>query len=128
MIHNDVVVEQARDVRENAYTPHSGYPVGAAIITPDGALFTGCNIENDSYTQTLHAEEVALAKAISSGYTEFDRLAVSTAGTDTPEPCGHCKQVLTQFCDESLTLLLDTGDEDTIEYVERDFDPQFKLD
>lgn len=127
MIPNTVLIEEARKARENAYTPHSGYGVGAAIVTPDGALFTGCNIENDSFTQTLHAEEVALSKAVSSGYREFDRLAVSTPGEDAPEPCGHCKQVLTQFCDESLTLVLDTGTDD-VTFVEQEFDPQFSLE
>jgi cytidine deaminase len=108
---------QAREAIESSYAPYSEYPVGAALRTPDGTVFTGCNIENANYSNSLHAEEVALAEAVKSGYRAFDRLAVSSAARDGLTPCGMCRQTLAEFCDEDLVVVCDDGGEATTEYT-----------
>ncbi|MGI8315321.1 cytidine deaminase [Halobacillus mangrovi] len=91
------LIQQAKEVRQRAYTPYSKFPVGAALVTEDGTLFTGCNIENAAYPVTCCAERVAIFKAISEGYTNFKELAV-VADTKRPvPPCGSCRQVMSEF-------------------------------
>ena len=107
---NDLV-EAARDAVENAYAPYSGYFVGAAIRTADGTVFTGCNVENSNYSNSLHAEEVALGEAIKRGHREFEAIAVSSAARDGVTPCGMCRQTLAEFCDDSFSVYVDHGDE-----------------
>ncbi len=106
----DELVEQAREVQEQAHVPYSEYPVGAALRTADDTVFVGCNIENANYSNSLHAEEVAIAEAIKQGYREFDRLAVSSARRDGVTPCGMCRQTLAEFCDDSLEVVCDEGE------------------
>jgi cytidine deaminase len=101
----DELVQQARDAYAEAYTPYSEYPVGAALRATDGTTFTGCNIENANYSNSLHAEEVALGNAVSAGHREFDRLAVVTAADDGVTPCGMCRQSLAEFCAESFEIV-----------------------
>ncbi len=109
----DELVEQAREVQEQAHVPYSEYPVGAALRADDGTVFVGCNIENANYSNSLHAEEVAIAEAIKQGHREFDRLAVSSARRDGVTPCGMCRQTLAEFCDDSLEVVCDEGDDVT---------------
>lgn len=105
------LIEDARTAMENAYVEYSDYAVGAAILTDDSETFTGCNIENINYTNTLHAEQTALAGAINSGYQqdEFVAIAISTAGDDEVPPCGLCRQMLSEFCPPEMPVLVDTG-------------------
>jgi len=110
----DDLIEAARDATADAYVPYSEYPVGAAIETADGSVFTGCNIENANYSNSMHAEEVALSKAVSAGHTEFSRLAVTSDARDGVTPCGMCRQTLAEFCDEDFPVVCDG--EDTTEY------------
>ncbi|MBE6779163.1 MAG: cytidine deaminase [Ruminococcaceae bacterium] len=110
--------KQALSAMERAYAPYSGYTVGAALLTADGRVFTGCNIENASYTPTVCAERTAVFKAVSEGVREFTMLAVA-GGKDGAvsgafPPCGVCRQVLTEFCSPDFPVLLVTG-EDTFE-------------
>ncbi|EJN61177.1 cytidine deaminase [Halogranum rubrum] len=114
---SDDLIQQARDVLEHAYVPYSEYRVGAALRATDGTVFVGCNIENANYSNSLHAEEVAIAEAVKQGYTEFDRLAVTSAARDGVTPCGMCRQTLAEFCDEDLTVVCDEGDDETTEYT-----------
>jgi cytidine deaminase len=107
---NDLV-EAARDAVENAYAPYSEYFVGAAIRTADGTVFTGCNVENSNYSNSLHAEEVALGEAVKRGHREFEAIAVSSAARDGVTPCGMCRQTLAEFCDDSFVVYVDHGDE-----------------
>ncbi len=109
------LLEQARGALDSAYVPYSDYRVGAAIETSDGTVFTGCNIETANYSNSLHAEETAVAKAVSAGHREFTRLAVTSSARDGVTPCGMCRQTLAEFCGEELRILCD--DDDTEEYT-----------
>ena len=93
------LVAAAREAAIRAHAPYSGFRVGAALLTGDGRIFTGCNIENASYGLSLCAERVALAKAVSEGATVFRALAIAGGAADTPAtPCGACRQALAEFC------------------------------
>ncbi|MGM0448768.1 MAG: cytidine deaminase, partial [Methanobacteriota archaeon] len=87
----DELIAAARDALEAAHVPYSEYRVGAALRTADGTVYTGCNIENANYSNSLHAEEVALAEAVKAGHREFDRIAVSSCVRDGVTPCGMCR-------------------------------------
>lgn len=98
---------------KNAYAPYSGYKVGAALLTKSGRVFTGCNIENASFSPTVCAERTAVFKAVSEGEREFAMMAVcggkegEIAGVFPP--CGVCRQVLAEFCPPDFPVLLVTG-------------------
>lgn len=100
----------AFNAMEKAYAPYSGYKVGAALLCKNGKLFTGCNIENASYTPTVCAERTAFFKAVSEGEREFEKIAVVGGKdgnvTDTFMPCGVCRQVMTEFCKADFTVLV----------------------
>lgn len=98
--------------RLRGYAPYSSYQVGAAILAADGRVFTGCNVENASYGMTLCAERVAVASAVAAGAREFSALAVATAGGGTP--CGACRQVLAEFCEDLPVLLVDVSREQAV--------------
>ena len=110
------LVEAAREVQAQAHVPYSEYPVGAALKTADGTVYVGCNIENANYSNSLHAEEVAIAEAVKEGHREFEALAVSSARRDGVTPCGMCRQTLAEFCDDDLPVVCDEGD-DVSEYA-----------
>jgi len=112
----DELLTAAREVQERAHVPYSDYPVGAALRTADGTVYVGCNIENANYSNSLHAEEVAIAEAVKEGHREFDRLAVSSDRRDGVTPCGMCRQTLAEFCDDDLVVVCDEGD-GTSEYA-----------
>jgi cytidine deaminase len=97
----------ARDALDDAYVPYSEYEVGAALVTDDGEVYTGCNIENANYSNSLHAEEVALSRAVAEGHTEFSKLVVTSGERDGVTPCGMCRQTLAEFCTESFPVLCD---------------------
>ena len=100
----------ARAAFEEAYVPYSEYPVGAALRASDGTVYTGCNIENANYSNSLHAEEVALGKAVSDGTNSFEVLAVASAAEDGVTPCGMCRQSLAEFCDDGFQIVCDAPD------------------
>jgi cytidine deaminase len=110
----DVVLPQwrelqtaARAVRGNAWAPYSTYHVGAAVLTSDGRIFVGCNVENASYGLTICAERVAICTAIAHGCSRFIAICVSLTGI--PVPCGACRQFLVEFNPEMLVLLDDVN-------------------
>ena len=111
----DDLLEAARTALESAYTPYSEYRVGAAIETADGTVYTGCNVENANYSNSLHAEELAIGTAVSEGHRSFTRLAVTSAARDGVTPCGTCRQTLAEFCDEAFPIR--TDGEDGAEYT-----------
>lgn len=98
----------AREAHETAYAPYSEYHVGAALQTADGTVYTGCNVENANYSNSLHAEELAVGKAVGDGHREFERLAVSSAARDGVTPCGMCRQTLAEFCAPEFEILCET--------------------
>ncbi|MDZ7688597.1 MAG: cytidine deaminase [Halobacteriales archaeon] len=106
----DELIRQARDALEHAYAPYSEYKVGAAVQTLSGEVFTGCNIEIANYSNTIHAEELAIASAVISGHREFQSIAVTTIERDGAAPCGMCRQTMEEFCDSDFRILLDRGD------------------
>ncbi len=99
---------------KNAYVPYSGYRVGAALLTKSGRVYTGCNIENASFTPTVCAERTAVFKAVSEGERDFAMLAVCGGKngviTGAFPPCGVCRQVLAEFCPPDFPVLLITGE------------------
>ena len=119
----DPLIDRARDALAAAHVPYSEYRVGAALRTADGSVFVGCNIENANYSNSLHAEEVAVAEAVKTGHTEFERLAVTSAARDGLTPCGMCRQTLAEFAPEDLEIVCDLGD-DTVTYTLGDLLPK----
>jgi cytidine deaminase len=106
MMNKEKLMEEAKLAREKAYVPYSEFPVGAALLTNDGQVFRGCNIENSSYGLTNCAERTAIFKAISDGITGFKALAV-TGDTEGPiSPCGACRQVIAEFCKSDMPVYL----------------------
>jgi cytidine deaminase len=89
------LVALARQAREHAYAPYSGFPVGAALLGRSGQVFTGCNVENAAYPLATCAERTAVTKAVSEGERQFEAIAVVTATGATP--CGSCRQILREF-------------------------------
>lgn len=97
----------AADARNNAHAPYSNFKVGAALLCNNGKIYTGCNIENASYGSTVCAERVAVFKAVSDGEKYFSAIAIAGGDLSTgAPPCGSCRQVLAEFCDDSLTVLV----------------------
>jgi cytidine deaminase len=108
--------ELAIDAMHHAYVPYSGYKVGAALLCADGTVYQGCNIENAAYSPTNCAERTAFFKAISEGDRHFSAIAI-VGGKEGEElsknctPCGVCRQVMTEFCDEDFEVVLGTPDD-----------------
>lgn len=105
------LIAAALAARQHAYAKYSNFEVGAAILTADNRIFTGANVENASYGLTVCAERVAVHAAVSAGHRKFQALAVATAGGLTP--CGACRQVLAEFCDELEIVLVDANQPDS---------------
>ena len=100
----DHLVSAAKEVRTKAHAPYSGYLVGAAVLTTDGRVFTGCNVENASYGLSVCAERHAIAAAVAAGCREFAGIAVVTQSDPPATPCGACRQVLAEFDDFPVIL------------------------
>lgn len=114
---SDKLLELAKEAREQAYVPYSGFRVGAALLCVDGRVFTGCNLENGAYSPTLCAERVAFAKALSEGCREFSAIAV-WGNTDAPcPPCGVCRQVMQEHCKGDFLVHLQGGKTYTLEQL-----------
>ncbi|MEA2766666.1 MAG: cytidine deaminase [Gemmatimonadaceae bacterium] len=89
--------EAAMRALDNAHAPYSNFKVGAALLTRDGRLITGCNVENSAYGLAICAETLAVASAVSQGLTEFDEIAIASDDREPTPPCGACRQVLNEF-------------------------------
>lgn len=117
-IHIDMeqkLIETAMAARQKAYAPYSHYKVGAALLTAEGEIFTGCNVENASYGATNCAERTAIFKAVSEGFADFSAIAIvgaeeSADNTDRfPDyafPCGVCRQVMKEFCGNDFEIIV----------------------
>ena len=107
------LIARAMEVKQSACAPYSHFRVGAALLTKNGKIFTGCNVENVSYSATNCAERTAVYKAISEGEREFAAIAVNGDNDDYLPPCGVCRQVLAEFCDmETFEVILANNEED----------------
>ena len=104
----DDLLALARSAREQAYAPYSNFLVGAALLTRDGRRFSGCNVENASYGLCNCAERTALFNAVAAGCRPGDFAAIAViADTDAPvSPCGACRQVMAELCDDAMPVLL----------------------
>lgn len=117
---NKELIHQALEAREMAYVPYSKYMVGAALLTKQGKVYKGCNIENAAYTPTNCAERTAFFKAVSEGDREFEAIAIvggyKGAPTSYAYPCGVCRQVMMEFCNpEKFRIITAVSEEKYIE-------------
>ncbi|MBI2213007.1 MAG: cytidine deaminase [Acidobacteria bacterium] len=113
------LIEEARLGRDNASAPFSKYKVGAALLTTDGRVYRGCNVENCTYALTVCAERVALLSAIAAGDRKFTAIAVVTQSENPASPCGPCRQLLWEYCgDIDVTIANLDGKAETMKLSE----------
>lgn len=122
------LITKALEAREFSYSPYSNFKVGAALETCEGVIYTGCNIENASYTPTICAERTAFSKAVSEGGVSFRRIAiVGGKGDDKLDycaPCGVCRQVMREFCDEEFQIILARSNDEYKIYTLKELLPE----
>ncbi|WP_298983200.1 cytidine deaminase [Caldilinea sp.] len=99
------LIQAAKEARTRAYAPYSNYAVGAAVLTEDGEVFLGCNVENAAYPSTICAERVALTAAIAQGKRRFAAMAVVTRNGGSP--CGACRQVMIELGPDMVVYIAD---------------------
>ena len=102
------LIREARLAQNNSYSPYSKYKVGAAVLTDDDTIISGCNVESSSYSLTCCAERVAIFSAIAQGHNKFKALAVITKNGGTP--CGACRQVIWDLCGDIPIYIADEND------------------
>ena len=101
---NKELYEVALEMTAKSYAPFSKFRVGAALLTKDGKLYTGCNVENSSYGGTLCEQRPAFVKAVSEGDLEFEKIAIASSGGEA-WPCGICRQFMKEFCDDDFVII-----------------------
>ncbi len=111
------LVDAAKEIRKNAYVPYSSFKVGAALLCKNGKVYTGCNIENGSFSPTICAERVAFFDAVKNAEKDFEAIAVVAGDKDDKKldyakPCGVCRQVMSEFCDGDFKIILARIEED----------------
>lgn len=104
------LIDAALAAKEKAYAPYSKFRVGAALLSKTGTVFTGCNIENVSFSATNCAERTAFFKAIAEGVREFEAIAIVSDSEDYIPPCGVCRQVMVEFCSPDFIVLMCKAD------------------
>jgi cytidine deaminase len=126
---SDQLVSAAREARERALAPFSGFKVGAALLASGGRVYSGCNVENASYGLTVCAERVALLKALSEGERSFEMIAVVADTADPTPPCGPCRQLLWEYCGDIPVVLANlqkiTGEHQMRDLLPFPFDARF---
>ncbi len=108
----EALMQKAEEARLHSYSPYSGFKVGAALLCSDGTVYTGCNIENSSFTPTVCAERTAFFKAIYDGRRDFTAIAIVGGKEDTKKPCppcGVCRQVMSEFCSPDFMIYFPDG-------------------
>lgn len=110
---NDELIHAATEARKNAYAPYSRFPVGAAVLTPGGRIFTGCNVENVSFGLTVCAERVAVANAVAAGEREIVAVAIVVGGA-AANPCGACLQVIQEFAGNKPPTVISAGTDGSV--------------
>ena len=122
------IIALAIKARERAYVPYSDFSVGAALLTKEGRIFTGCNVENASYPVGICAERTAIVSAVAAGYQQFEAIAIS-GGMKGKEPetfstpCGMCLQMMSEFCDPSFPVIVAKNEDEVEEYQLKDYLP-----
>ena len=101
----DLLLDRAQEARDRSYAPYSRYHVGAALLTADGQVYQGCNIENAGFTPTVCAERTAFFKAVYDGHRAFRAIAVIATGEEMGFPCGVCRQVMAEFCNRDFIII-----------------------
>jgi len=119
---SEKLIQTALDVQKKAYVPYSVFPVGAALLTADGEIFSGCNVENASYGLTICAERTACVKAISAGKKDFVEIAIVGDQDNPTPPCGACRQFLFEFKPDLKIHLI--GKDEIISYNLRELLPE----
>lgn len=118
MLSDDIrnrLLEAAKQARKNAYAPYSGdFKVGAAVLTEDGNIFEGCNVENSSFGATICAERVAVFKAVCEGHRKIRAVAVVAESPHPIPPCGVCLQVISEFGSDADVIMANTAGEVTV--------------
>ena len=108
------LIEEAKAAAKNAYAPYSGFHVGAALLTADGRIYRGCNIENAAFGPTVCAERTAIFHAVSDGVRDFSAIAIVGGANGCFDkfcpPCGVCRQVMAEFCKPSFLIHLGRAD------------------
>ena len=121
------LIGKALSMRERSYCPYSGFSVGAALLTGEGKIYGGCNIENASYSVTLCAERTAIAKAVSEGERNFTAIAIAGGKDTVPDgysfPCGTCRQYMREFCGSSFIVIVARSAQDYKIFTLRDLLP-----
>ena len=117
----------AKQASENAYAPYSGFKVGAAILTKSGKIFTGCNVENSSYSVTICAERTAFCKAVSENEKEFKTIAIYVQSDKVFPPCGACRQFMIEFS-EDLDVVYGNDKEIFFSNIQKLLPESFKLE
>ena len=122
------LIKKAAEARENAYTPYSNFKVGAAVLTADGEIYTGCNIENSAYSVTNCAERTAIFKAISEAHRDFESIAVVVDEPKPATPCGSCRQVISEFGTDIEIIMANLDGDVIIKNIDELLWGAFKLD
>lgn len=124
---NKELYRKAVEMTNLSYAPFSKFRVGAALLTKDGRVFTGCNVENSSFGGTICAERTAFVKAVSEGVKEFDRIAIASSGGEA-WPCGICRQFMREFCDDDFVIITGNDEDSLRTYTMKEILPEgFKL-
>lgn len=124
------LIDIAKEARKNSYSPYSNFKVGAALLTKDGKVYKGCNVENGAYSPSCCAERTAFVKAISEGNKDFDSIAVVGGKNGTDEfclPCGVCRQFMSEFCDKEFKIYVTNNKEIKYYTLEELLPHSFKL-
>ena len=122
------LVSLAIEAREHAYVPYSGFAVGAALLTKEGKVYQGCNIENSAFGPTNCAERTAFFTAVYQGERDFEAIAIVGGREGKPvsdlcAPCGVCRQVMREFCKNNFKIYLSKGDGEVLTYTLSDLLP-----
>ncbi|MEA1971900.1 MAG: cytidine deaminase [Candidatus Cloacimonadota bacterium] len=106
---NKELIEIAKQASKYAYVPYSGFQVGAALLTNSGKIFSGCNVENASYSQTICAERNAIFQAVAKGEKDFQRIAIFVNSDKIFSPCGACRQVMAEFSPDMEVIIVNNN-------------------
>lgn len=125
------LIDYAKEAATNSYSPYSNFKVGAALLTKNGKLYKGCNVENGAYSPSCCAERTAFVKAISEGEKEFDSIAIVGGKDNFDEfclPCGVCRQFMSEFCDQDFKIYVSNNKETKMYTLEELLPHSFKLE